>query len=641
MRLIFTFFLMVVFSVAVAQKKPLHTTSKKAKKSYQEAGKMYGMRFYTDAKTLVKDAIKYDTNFLEAHVLLGEMYLDKRKYSQAAAELNYAIELDSSNDIPVIYRMVAEAELHDLQLKEAIDHVEEYKNIPGVSEFSKQKAEDLIQLALFRKHMVDNPVPYYPINLGGNINSEWYEHSPTLTVDEKTLYFTRKQPYDQRNGKNFFDENLYRSKKDENGDWGVAVALGNEINTQYIEGASSISPDGKYLFFTRCKSQNCDIYIAHFEDGEWTKARSLGGGINTPNWESQPSFATDGRTLYFVRRVGRKNQRYTNIYKTIIQENGLWSKPVGISINTSGSEESPYLHPDGETFYFTSDGYPGLGGRDLFMAKIDSNGEFGAPVNLGYPINSGKDEVSLIVSPNGERAFFASGMKDGFGKWDLYSFELPVAVRPIPVRYSKGLVYDMTTKEPVGAKFEIIDLVSGNIVVESFSDHKSGKFLVTIPTGKDYLVNVSADGYLFFSANFNIGSGDDTTVVSIDVPLSPINTGEAIVLKNVFFEFNSYELKELSKIELGLLVELLNKNPQMNIEIGGHTDNKGTRAYNLKLSENRAKSVYEYLISQGIEKSRLSFKGYYFSQPIATNDTSEGRAVNRRTEFKILEIEGE
>jgi outer membrane protein OmpA-like peptidoglycan-associated protein len=216
---------------------------------------------------------------------------------------------------------------------------------------------------------------------------------------------------------------------------------------------------------------------------------------------------------------------------------------------------------------------------------------------------------------------------------------MPVHARPIPVNYAKGLVYNKETKEPVGAKFEIIDLENGNIVVESFSDHKSGKFLVTLPTGREYLVNVSADGYLFYSANYQLKSGIDTTKVSIDIPLSPIVMGEAIVLNNVFFAFNSADLKSESKIELNLLVDLLIKNPQMKIEIGGHTDNKGTKAYNQKLSENRAKSVYEYLISKGIEESRLSYKGYDFSEPIATNDTDEGRAKNRRTEFKIVELE--
>lgn len=639
MRIILTWVAAIFFTGAVAQKKDFHTQSKRAIKSYEEAEKMYGMRFFTDAEALVIEAIGQDTNFLEAHVLLGEMYLDKKMYAKSILELNYAIELDTSNDIPVVYRMAAEAEVNNLQLKEAIDHLEEYKSISGVSDYAKNKADELIELALFRKRMVENPVPYHPVNLGMNINTEWDEHSPTLTVDEQTLYFTRKKPFDEINGKLYFDEDLYVSRKDENGEWGGAKQLSSEVNTKDNEGASSISPDGKYLFFTRCKDQNCDIYLAHLEDGKWTKARSLGSAINTPNWESQPSFSADGRTLYFVRRVGRKNVRYTNIYKTTIQENGVWSKPVSISINTVGNEESPYLHPDGQTFYFTSDGYLGLGGRDLFMSKIDSNGKFGEPVNLGYPINSGKDEVSLIVSPNGERAYFASGMKGGFGKWDLYSFEMPKAVQPIPVRYSKGFVYNKETGQPVGAKFEIVDLESGDIVVESFSDRKSGKFLVTIPTGKEYLVNVSADQYLFFSANFNVESDDDTSKVSFDIPLSPISKGEAIVLHNVFFEFNSYALKEVSKIELNLLVELLNKNPSMNIEIGGHTDNKGTKAYNQKLSSNRAKSVYDYLISQGIDASRLSYKGYDFSVPIATNETEKGRAKNRRTEFKIVEIE--
>ena len=639
MRVVITLLLTFWFSVTIAQKVPLHTDSKKAKKSYEEAVKMYGMRFGAEAKVLVKESIGYDTNFLEAHVLLGEIYLDQRNYPKSTSELLFAAELDSTNEIPVILRMLAESEINELKLMEAIDHLETYKGLSNVTKASKKKADKLIELAMYRKNMMDNPVPYNPINLGEGVNSEWYEHSPTLTVDEETLYFTRKEAYDERNGVLFYDENLYVSRKNKEGEWSRAMPLGSEINTQDNEGASTISPDGNYLFFTRCKFDNCDIYISRKVGDRWTKGKNLGETVNSRNWDSQPSFAPDGRTLFFVKRVGNRNQTRKDIYVTKIQDNGLWSKPVPISINTSGNEESPYTHPDGETFYFTSDGYPGMGGRDLFMVKIDSNGEFGEPVNLGYPINSGKDEVSLIVSANGDRAYFASGMKGGFGHWDLYTFEMPVHARPIPVNYTKGLVYDKETKKPVGAKFEIIDLASGNIVVESFCDKKTGKFLVTIPTGKEYAVNVSATGYLFYSGNYDLAEGDDSTKVSFDIPLSPIQKGEAIVLNNVFFGFNSYDLKDESRIELNLLVELLNRNPKLNIEIGGHTDNKGSQSYNQKLCENRAKSVYEYLISQGIPPSRLSFKGYYFSQPIDTNDSKEGRAKNRRTEFKIVDIE--
>ncbi len=630
------------FLFGFSQKPELHSQNKKAISFFEDADREYGLGLVMEATASVKKAIEIDSNFLEPHVLLGQIFLDKKQYDSAGTEFTKALVLDVNNEIPLIYRMLAETEINQLQLMEAINHLEEYKALDDVSDFAKKIADELIELAMFRKSMIDNPVPYNPINLGENINGEWFEHSPTLTVDGQTLYFTRKEPVTDENGATKYDENLYVSYKDKSGDWSIAKPLGPEINTSVVEGASAISPDGNYLFFTRCTgagpNENCDIFIATKRGDSWVKAKNLGEIVNSRYWESQPSFAPDGRTLYFVKRVGKKYETRKNIYKTQIQDNGTWSDPVGVSINTSGNEESPYTHPDGETFYFTSDGYPGLGGRDLFMVKIDSNGKFGNPVNLGYPINSDMDEVSLIVSPSGKKAYFASGMDGGFGNWDLYSFELPKNVRPIPVNFTKGLVYNKETKDPVGAKFEIIDLSTGNIVVESFSDRNTGKFLVTIPTGRQYAVNVSATGYLFYSGTYDLISGDDSSKISFDIPLSPIKKGEAIVLNNVFFEFNSYELKSKSKYELNLLVELLTKNPKIAIEIGGHTDNKGSEAYNQKLSENRAKSVYQFLISQGISEERLGYKGYNFSSPIDTNETEEGRAKNRRTEFKIVNI---
>jgi outer membrane protein OmpA-like peptidoglycan-associated protein len=639
---VFISLLILLISTSVwAQKTDFHTSNKRAISKYEEATRNYGLGFTDPAVTNVLAALELDSNFLEAQVLLGEIYLDEKNYTLAISELKRAVELDTKNEIPVIYRMLAEAEINELQLQEAIDHLETYKSLPGVSDFAKKKADELLELVAFRKHMIDNPVPYNPINLGPEINSEWFEHSPTLTVDEEILYFTRKRPIYFEGGEKM-DEDLFVSYRQKSGKWSPAKPLGKEINSLNVEGASAISPDGNYLFFTRCSPQgmddNCDIFIAARQGDSWGNARNLGEVVNSRYWESQPTFAPDGRTLYYVKQVGKGRDSRKNIYETHIQDNGLWSKPVSLPINTSGNEESPFLHPDGQTFYFTSDGYPGMGGRDLFMVKIDSNRKFGEPINLGYPINSAKDEVSLIVTPRGDRAYFASGMPGGYGNWDLYSFTLPQNVRPVPVNYTKGLVYNKETKVPIGAKFEIIDLESGNIVVESFSDRKSGKFLVTIPTGREYAVNVSAPGFLFYSATYQLPVGDDSSRVSFDIPLSPIKQGEAIVLNNVFFEFNSYELMSKSKIELNKLVELLQKNPQISIEIGGHTDNQGSQSYNQTLSENRAKSVYTYIVNQGVSPDRLSYKGYNYSQPLATNDTPEGRAKNRRTEFKIIKV---
>ena len=511
LKWVFTFLSFFIFSVTIAQKVPLHTSSSKAKKKFEEAQNSYNMFYMDMAVNSVNAALDADENFIEAYLLKGQIFMDEHNFEEAIPLFQKGLELDVNHDIPLIYLMLAECQLEEALIMDAMNNLESFKSQPGVSEYAKNQAEELIQLAVFRKTLMENPVTFNPINLGENINTKWTEHSPTLTVDEETIYFTRKRSMGEMQGRELWNEDLFVSHKGEDGNWQKAVALGPEINTSTNEGASAISPDGNYLFFTSCDRRDskgsCDIYIASKSGDDWVKARNLGAIINTRTWESQPSFAPDGRTLYFVKRVGPRGKSHKDIYTSKIQDNGQWSKAVPISLNTSGNEESPFTHPDGVSFYFTSDEYPGMGGRDLFLSKIDSTGVFGEPKNLGYPINSPKDEVSLSVSANGKYAYFASGMEGGFGGWDLYKFALPEDIKPIPVNYTKGIVYDTETKEPIGSKFEIIDLQSGDIVVESFSDKKTGEFLVTIPTGREYAVNVSKPGYLFYSANYSLKKG--------------------------------------------------------------------------------------------------------------------------------------
>ncbi|MFT4754579.1 MAG: outer membrane protein OmpA-like peptidoglycan-associated protein [Salibacteraceae bacterium] len=632
-----------ILSVGVAQKVPLHTNSGKAKKKFEEAQKSYGLYYFDMSINSLNAALAVDENFIEAYVLKAQIFMDEKNFPDAIPLLKRSIELDLKTEIPLTFLMLAESQLEEALLMEAINNLELFIAQEEVSDYAKNKADKLIELTVFRKTLMENPVVYHPINLGESLNSKYMEHSPTLTVDEQTLYFTRKLSMGNVGGREAMNEDLFVSHKDKNGKWLKALPLGSEINTPANEGASAISPDGKYLFFTSCERRDtkgsCDIYIATKSGDKWVKARNLGATINTRTWESQPTFAPDGRTLFFVKKVGPRGKTHKDIYVTSIQDNGQWAKAVPITLNSSGNEESPFTHPDGETFYFTSDFYPGMGGRDLFMSKIDANGVFGEPVNLGYPINSPKDEVSLSVAANGKNAYFASGMKGGYGGWDLYQFALPKDIQPVPVNFTTGIVYDAISLEPIGSKFEIIDLATGDIVVESFSDKQTGEFLVTIPTGKKYAVNVSKPGYLFYSANYSLEQGDDSSKVSFDIPLSPIRAGVSVVLNNVFFSFNSFDLEGVSKLELDKLVILLQSNPEMQIEIGGHTDNKGTAAYNQKLSESRAKSVYDYLLGQGIPENKISYKGYNFTVPVESNETAEGRAKNRRTEFKIIKVD--
>jgi flagellar motor protein MotB len=365
---------------------------------------------------------------------------------------------------------------------------------------------------------------------------------------------------------------------------------------------------------------------------------NLGPDVNTTAWETQPSLSADGRTLYFVsNRPGGMGQ--SDIWMTRLQDNGVWTEPknLGETINTGGSEMAPYFHPDGRTLYFSSDGQVGLGGMDLFVSRSDSAGNWLEPENLGYPINSSGDEINIVVNAWGDKAYISSNQHEGYGGYDIFNFELPLDARPTPSTFMKGVVKDKESGEPLEAYFSLTDVNSNIEIVRSFSDPANGEFLVCIPTSKVYALNVSAGGYLFYSGNFALeGLASEMEPFFVNVELSPIREGETMVLRNIFFGTDDYQLKASSFAELKKLIAFLNYNSGVKVEIRGHTDNTGDADYNKVLSAKRAQSVYDYLVENGVEAKRLAFKGYGATLPVADNDTREGRAKNRRTEIGIL-----
>ena len=472
---------------------------------------------------------------------------------------------------------------------------------------------------------------------------------PSLTADEQTLFITVLVPKDPNQPQNLrnLQEDFYISDR-EGEQWGKRKNLGPPVNTEGNEGAQCISADGNFLFFTACQEEfgyaggrkgygSCDLFLSQKVGGKWTAPMNAGAPVSTKYWDTQPCLNADGTVLYFIsNRPGGKGGM--DIWRSTLKNDGTWSNPenLGDSVNTAGNEESPFLHPDGQTFFFASDGHPGLGNSDLFMVKLKENGKFSGPVNLGYPINTKKDERDMVVSATGKFALFSSEREGGFGGQDIYSFELPASVRPVPVSYVRGKVFSAETKNGLSSQIELIDLESGKVVQQIVSEPGSGNYLVCLPTGRNYALNVSKNGYLFHSENFSLAKSNSTKPYQLNVGLNPLKAGEKVVLKNIFFKTASFELEKSSTVELDKLVDFLKKNASVKIELGGHTDNVGDKKSNQLLSENRAKSVMNYLVSNGIDASRLSASGYGDSQPVQSNDTEEGRAANRRTEFKIL-----
>ncbi|MBN3034078.1 MAG: PD40 domain-containing protein, partial [Bacteroidales bacterium] len=478
--------------------------------------------------------------------------------------------------------------------------------------------------------------------LGENINSEYNEYFPCMTADGIFLLFTRLIPDERARTGN--QEDFFISRFD-GAVWMPAQPVGSPINTLHNEGAPTLSVDGNQLIFTACKGWNgygpgregygrCDLFLSNRAGTSWSEPRNLGPPVNTSHWESQPSLASDGMTLYYV---SNRSGGY-NIWRVGKDPAGLWGDPemLGERINTPGDESSVFIHPDNRTLYFSSDGHPGMGGMDIFLSRKDTAGNWSDPVNLGYPINTRFDENSLMVSADGTKAFFASDREGGGGGLDIYSFNLYKEIRPVPVTYVKGRVYDKETGLHLQARFRLSDLGSGSLAAESVSNPSTGEFLVCLNTQRRYALNVDKDGYLFYSEHFNLtGENPREDPFLMNIPLQPVRSGERTILKNVFFETDSYELLYDSRAELNRLVEFMKTNPRIKIEISGYTDDTGESGYNQLLSENRARSVYGYLLEQGVPPERLSFAGFGENYPVDTNKTEEGRANNRRTEFKI------
>jgi outer membrane protein OmpA-like peptidoglycan-associated protein len=624
-------------SASVFAQQSYSTESKKAIGIYEEGLRFYDSKRNTEAEERFLKAIKVDDKFIEAHILLGDVYFDMGKAEQAIDMYKKVIEINE-DFFSNTHNRLAQMQMSIGHYDEAIVNFNKYISKKRVNPKLKEKAVFNLKNAEFGAKAVKAPVPFEPKNLGPNINSTDYEYFPTLTADGLTLVITRNK---RRSEAMDYQEDFYISFLNSEGQWGQAMNLGDPINTDDNEGAQTMTADGQQLFYIGCNKKggmgSCDIYRSLREGRAWSRPENLGPPVNTEKWESQPSISTDGKTLYFSSsRPGGKGG--ADLWVTHLAPNGVWTEPrnLGDVINTDGYEETPFIHSDGRTLYFTSNGHVGLGGKDIYMSRLDDNGVWSEPLNLGYPINTWKDEMGLFVDAAGKLAYFGSDRDGGQGNLDIYSFALYEAARPIPVTYVKGIVKDRPSKHPLGAKFELIDLATSKTVIESSSDKVTGDFLVCLPVDRDYALNVSKDGYLFYSANFSLKDRTaDSKPYMMNVELQPIEFGKTVVLKNIFFETASFDLKPQSTAELEKLLAFMNDNPTINIEIAGHTDNIGSRGDNQILSQNRAKAVYEYLVGKGIAASRAVFKGYADTVPIDTNDTPEGRANNRRTEFTV------
>jgi outer membrane protein OmpA-like peptidoglycan-associated protein len=652
-------FLILIFLSAQQYMPPGTYTSvnKKAIKHVEEARKNYESHNDAEAEKFFTKALAEDPNFVEAMIGLSYIYINQNKYDEAIAQLKKATEVNPKF-FPANFYQLGEIQYFTAKYSDAVKSFQQFLLFDRVNPDMKQKAQYYLQCSQFAVEQVKNPKPFNPVNMGPSINTANDEYFCTITADNQNFYFTRRIiGATTCDGLPNGQEDFYYSKK-ENNEWQPAVPM-KGINSPCNEGSPNVSVDGQFLFFVGCEQMatgpdekgiiaatgkpsmgSCDILFSQKTgDNKWTKPFDLGLLVSTYQWESQPSFSSDNKTLYFVRGIRKgPNVGSQDIYMSVAGDDGVFGTPVklGPNINTEGKEEAVFIHPDNQTLYFASDGHIGMGGLDIYLSRRQPDGTWGPAVNLGYPINTCKDESSLMVSPDGKKAYFDSNKKGGYGGDDLYSFDLPADIAPQKLTFVKGKVTDAKTKQAIQSTIDIIDLETQKPITKSYSD-ASGNFLAVLPAQRNYLMNVNKDGYLFYSDNFSLQNieADYEKPFLVDIALQPIDTGVAIQLKNIFFDVDKFDLKPESKTELDKLVNFLTKNKTIKIEISGHTDSDGNKKANQLLSQNRAKAVYDYAVNAGIVAARLSYKGYGDAKPLVPNTTPENKAKNRRTEIKI------
>lgn len=662
---------------AAAQGYEWDTKSKKAIKFVEQGMAMAreldmatGLPNYKGALPYFDKAIAKDPQFTDAYLIKADYAARIGMNELAIASYKKALEIK-----PVIsssgfeYYDLAVLEWSEGLYTDALAHGKKYLTFKNSNPDYVKDIEWLIVNCEFAIEAIKNPVPFNPKNIGIGVNTEDPEYFPTLTVDQNQLLYTRRVT--SMNG--YQQEDFYVST-DNNGYWDTGVPMPPNINTANNEGAPTFAPDGRTLIFVGCADPrygygpgrrgygSCDLFITEKIGDKWLDPINLPGAVNTKNWETQPSLSSDGMTLYFIRgkvqSAGGRNKRNGDIYVSRKQTDGFWGKAEKLpdNINTTASEASVLIHPDGKTLYFASNGHVGMGGYDLYMTTLQADGSWSDPKNLGYPINTAGDEHSLLVYSDGKIAIFGSDREGGLGSLDLYAFDMPESIRPTKTIYMTGTVFDIETNKKLEAEFSLKDLETGKEVVRSYSDRQNGSFLVSLPVNKEYALFVKKPGYQPYSVHFNLTVPENSNEpYHRDVPLVPINSNKPVELANVFFDLGSARLRKTSYTELNELIAWLNANPDVKIELQGHTDAQGDDDDNMVLSDNRAKAVMKYLVDNGISADRLTAKGYGETKPNTTffkgtevtlteeyinsldpADQKAAHQLNRRTMYQVV-----
>lgn len=603
----------------------------KAKEFYDKALKNISERKSVDAIENLQKAIEKDSTFADPYFKLGQINEAARNQENAIKFYKKAIELRPNDPLLTQgYTYIGTRLIKAGEYAKAKEYLSfSVKNVPQNSPVMKQLTRQLEQCK-FGEEAKNAAMPFKAAEMGSTINFKNKQYFPVLTADNETLIFTARSD----DG----DENLYISQLT-NGTWSAPKSISDKINTTANEGTCSISADGRTLVFTSCDGKNslgsCDLYISKKVGEEWTTPENLGSSVNTPFWEAQPSLSNDGRILYFSSdRQGGYGRK--DLWISELKENNTWTKAINLGdvINTANDEISPFVHANGHTLFFASDGHLGMGGLDLFMTE-SKTGLYSKPENLGFPINTHEDQVALFISADGSKGYYSSDVKPDI---KLFQFDIPAKLSEKFKRasYVKGTVKDANNNQNLSAEIELIDLKTNKIIEKTTSDAVTGQYTAVLPNGSQYGLFINKKDYFFKSLTFNFSEKTEADGKAIDILLDPIKKDVKTVLNNIFFDSGKAELRPESFTELDKLQLLLAQNPSLQVEISGHTDDVGKDAENQALSEKRAFSVADYLIKKGVNPQNIKVKGYGKTKPLVPNTSEENRQINRRIEMSIL-----
>ena len=583
----------------------------------------------------------------------GEPYLLKGSLLKAVGDNPGALKAyhDGLSKVPVDashspeYQLLGDLALSYGEYQTALNAYRQLLKVAPKGQRNLARSESQLKNCEFAIEAMKHPVGEAPVPLPAPLNGFKFQYFPALTADNRFLLFTGRPAASS-------GEDLYVSRQNKDGTLGAPVPISPAINSSYNEGAGSISGDGKTLVFASCDRPkaigNCDLYISRRTGNNWSTPVNLGINVNSTEWDSQPSLSADGRTLYFTS-TRRGGQGQEDIYVTTLQADGTWSgaKNLGTPVNTAGKDMAPFIHASGTTLYYVTDGLIGMGGLDVFRCEKTPAGTWSVPRNLGYPLNTFENEASLFITSDNQRGFCSrsrvSSEPAGGSRLvrerpvELFGFAVPVPVKARETStYTQGRVFDANTKKPLKAEVKLYDLDTDVLTQFVTSDPEYGDYTVVLNEGHHYAMYAAADKYLLKSLSFDYSDQHTFNPTALDIYLEPVRSGRSVVLNNLFFDTNKYDLKPQSRTELNRLIEFLQQYRDVQIEVSGYTDNVGTPESNQQLSQRRAQSVVDYLSGHGISITRLRSRGYGDGHPLAANDTEQHRQLNRRIELHIL-----